>query len=162
MCYQPDNVQTVFNASTTGVAQETCRDLGHTSYSIAAAANAAETAILQGLDIYAADFDKRLAGSYEFHARLLIDDKTHVPLLCSGAPLSLHTAPTFEVGYAALALRRGLALPLTMQHIVASVRTMPNPVDAHMMVFETLTHGALPAPSIAARLSRPEREVAMP
>ncbi len=39
--------QTVFDAATNGVAQETCRDLGHTSYGIAATFNAGETARLQ-------------------------------------------------------------------------------------------------------------------
>lgn len=42
------NGQTVFNATTTGVTQETCRDLGHTEFGIAAAINAAETDYIQG------------------------------------------------------------------------------------------------------------------
>ena len=40
--------QTTFDASTSGVAQETCRDLGHTGYGIAATMGAAETAHIQG------------------------------------------------------------------------------------------------------------------
>jgi hypothetical protein len=39
--------QTVFNASTSGHCQETCRDEGHTGYGVAEAVNAAETAYLQ-------------------------------------------------------------------------------------------------------------------
>jgi hypothetical protein len=39
--------QTVFDAATSGVAQETCRDLGHTSYALAAASNFLETARAQ-------------------------------------------------------------------------------------------------------------------
>src|SRR5579872_952407 len=40
--------QTTFNSSVDGIAQETCRDFGHTEYSIAATTHAAETAHIQG------------------------------------------------------------------------------------------------------------------
>ncbi len=50
--------QSVFNSSTTNVAQETCRDLTHTEDSIAGTMNAAETDWIQGGNLY------QDAGSY--------------------------------------------------------------------------------------------------
>ncbi len=44
--------QSVFNSSTTNVAQETCRDLTHTEDSIAGTMNAAETDWIQGGNLY--------------------------------------------------------------------------------------------------------------
>ncbi len=44
--------ETVFNASVSGICQETCRDLGHTQMGIAGMINGAETAFIQGADLY--------------------------------------------------------------------------------------------------------------
>ena len=38
-----------------GLSQETCRDFGHTAYGIASLINVAETAFLQGINLYAGD-----------------------------------------------------------------------------------------------------------
>ena len=62
--------QNVFNATVDGIAQETCRDLEHTQMGLAAALNAAETARIQGLDLFA-EQAPRLAAGLEFHSRLL-------------------------------------------------------------------------------------------
>ena len=62
--------QTVFNASLDGLCQETCRDLGHTQMGLAAALNGAETAWLQGVDLYAQE-RTRITTAMEFHARLV-------------------------------------------------------------------------------------------
>src|SRR5262249_36539066 len=59
---------------TDGVSQETCRDLEHVQYGIAAAVNAAETAKIQGTDLYADTQTKggqRLLAAMEFHAGIL-------------------------------------------------------------------------------------------
>jgi hypothetical protein len=145
--------QTVFSNATSGVAQETCRDEGHTSYSVASTANAAETARLQGEDLWAGPgMATRLATALEFNARLLLPGAKSPPDLCSGRAVDAHAElPTYEVAYSALALRRGISMPTTLEHILASVRTNENPVDTHMMVFETLTHGGL-APGERAKL----------
>ena len=42
----------MFNASVSGICQETCRDLGHTQLGIAGMINGAETAFIQGVDLY--------------------------------------------------------------------------------------------------------------
>jgi hypothetical protein len=46
------NGQTVFNANVDGVCAETCRDFGHTQFAVASTFNAAETARIQGVDLY--------------------------------------------------------------------------------------------------------------
>jgi Alginate lyase len=52
-----------------GLAQETCRDLTHTGYGIAAIAHTAETTRLQGNDLLV-QFKDRLGKALEFHADL--------------------------------------------------------------------------------------------
>lgn len=46
------NGQTVFNSKVDGVSAETCRDFGHTQFAVASTFNAAETARIQGVDLY--------------------------------------------------------------------------------------------------------------
>lgn len=141
--------QEVFNASTSGVAQETCRDEGHTTYAIAATVNAAETAILQGEDPWSrADADARYAGAVEFNALLLLPGAVSPATLCSGRPVDVASGvrmPSYEVAHARLA-QRGLPTPSALEHILDSVRSNPDPVDPHMCVYETLTHGGGVAP----------------
>ena len=136
--------QVVFNASTSGVAQETCRDEGHTSYSVAATSNAAETALLQGLDVWSPAAE-RLATAFEFQATLLLPGATSPPTLCSGRAVDVGVGakmPTNEVAYNRLHNALGRDLPNVLSHISGSVRAPSNSgVDEHMMVFETLTHG---------------------
>jgi hypothetical protein len=68
------------------------------------------------------------------------------PDLCGGRPVSVAEYPSFEVALAALGGRRRVSLPNVLAHVLASVRTNANPVDSHMMVYETLTHGGVPPP----------------
>jgi hypothetical protein len=117
-----------------GLSQETCRDLGHVQLGFAAMINAAETAAIQGVDLYGLE-SKRLVAGYELHAQYLNGAK--VPASICGGKLSQATATeTWEVGYNEYANRLGLALPET-KAVVAQVR--PTGVN-HMMVWETLTH----------------------
>jgi len=133
------NGQTVFNNSVNGVSQETCRDFGHTEYSIAATMNAAETARIQGVDLYGSE-KPRLEATLEFHARYLLGNP--VPSSVCGGHVILVSHPTFEIGYNNYHNRQGDSLPLTLQWLTTGVRTQSVEVDHHMMVFETLTHGA--------------------
>ncbi len=133
------NGQTVFNNSVDGVSQETCRDFGHTEYSIAATMNAAETARIQGVDLYGSE-KPRLEATLEFHARYLLGNP--VPSSVCGGHVILVSHPTFEIGYNNYHNRLGDSLPLTLQWLLKGVRTQPVEVDHHMMVFETLSHGA--------------------
>lgn len=141
--------QTVFDASTSGVAQETCRDEGHTTYGVAATSNAAETAWAQGDAGLWDTFADRLAGAFEFNARLLLPGVKSPADLCGGTPVNVFQYPSYEVAFNALS-RRGAgkptpsphSMPFTLQHLNVTVRAMPDPVDPHMMVYESLTHGA--------------------
>ena len=135
----------VFNASVEGLAQETCRDAEHTQMGLAAAFNGAETASIQGLDLYAEE-GPRLSAGLEFHSRLLLGVKQPRFVCHDGVVVDANvTYPTFEVAYNALHNRLGLALPTTLTHLVENVRTLPQPVNRWMMQWETLTHGGSPA-----------------
>ena len=147
--------QVVYSAATSGVAQETCRDLGHTTYGVAATSNAAATALLQGVNLWAEE-ELRLATAFDFNARLMLPGVQSPKDLCGGAPVKVAEAPSFEVALSALSGRLGAGIPNVVLHVETSVRSNPNPVDAHMMVFETLTHGGVPhAPAPAAAAAAP-------
>ena len=125
-----------FNQSTftDGLAQETCRDLGHTQYGLAAIVNAAETARIQGVDLYASEA-KRITAGLEFHAKLL--NGAPVPsTLCGGTLNAVTPDPMWEIALNEFATRLGMTLPET-QHVVTRIR--PSGVDHHMQ-WETLTH----------------------
>jgi hypothetical protein len=129
---------TNLDASVDGISQETCRDLGHTGYGIAATMNAAETAHIQGGKLYEAE-EKRLVAALEFHAKLFLA-KEPVPKLVCGGKLNPGKGLTFAIGYNEYHNRLGIDLPMTkewLEHVSAE----PEPVDTHMIVFEALTHG---------------------
>lgn len=140
--------QVVFNASVDGVCQETCRDFGHTSFGIASTFNVLETARIQGVDLLSAQpslmMPQRLAAALEFHAHILRTNTTYTPLVCNGTKLSLALAPTFQVGYANMALRSGAALPWTLAHLQSDVWPMAVPAEMFMTQWEPLTHGGIP------------------
>jgi len=131
--------QPVFNSTVDGVAQETCRDLGHTSYGIAGATHAAETAYIQGDTLYEIEKD-RLAATLEFHANLMLIDSTSTPYYICKGTVKLGAGPTWVVGYNQLHNRLGMSLPKTEEFIGKVIDNEKVPVDPHMMVFETLTH----------------------
>lgn len=124
-----------------GLGQETCRDYGHLTGGFAAMVNGAETAHIQGVDLFALEA-KRLTAGFEFNAQYL--DGVPVPdWLCKGA-LKLQTNDTWEIGYNALANRLGAAMPHT-RAVVTKIR----PTGAnHHMVWESLTHAELDAPPL--------------
>jgi hypothetical protein len=120
-----------------GVCQETCRDLGHVQYGLAAMINAAETARIQGVDLYSEQATRIVAG-LEFHAQYL--DGVAVPSwLCGGTLTDVTPDPTWEIAYNEYATRLGRSLPET-EKLIATIR--PTQTDHHM-VWETLTHAAI-------------------
>jgi hypothetical protein len=136
------NGQTVFNASLNGVTQETCRDLGHTEYGIAATMNAAETAHIQGEKLFESEAP-RLAAAMEFNS--LIDSGASIPAdLCSEKNNTVHLNrlhATYVIGYNALHNRLGMPLPHTLDFIQKDVLVNQFPDDGgHMQIFEPLTH----------------------
>ena len=117
-----------------GLSQETCRDFGHVQYGFAAMTNAAETARIQGVNLYASEA-KRITAAYEFHAKYL--NGAAVPSwLCTGKLTAVSPDPMWEVGYNEYVNREGLALPATNTLIT---RIRPTSADHHM-IWETLTH----------------------
>jgi hypothetical protein len=131
--------QTTFDDTMNGVSAETCRDLGHTGYSIAAALAAAETAHIQGDKLYESE-QQRLIDSMEFHAHLLLK-KEPVPRTLCGGTIRYGHGYTFGIGYNEFHNRMGKPMPETRQWLDRLLE-VPEPVDDHMMVFEMLTHGA--------------------
>jgi hypothetical protein len=123
-----------------GLAQETCRDLGHTQLGFAGIINAAETARLQGVDLYG-EQAARLKAMLEFHAKLL--NGAPVPAdLCGGALNSVKAEPMWEIALNHFVTRRGESLPET-QKLVQTIR--PTATN-HQMDWETLTHASVGAP----------------
>ncbi|HEX7597342.1 MAG TPA: alginate lyase family protein, partial [Polyangia bacterium] len=117
-----------------GVCQETCRDLGHVQYGLAAMVNAAETARIQGVDLFSEE-ETRLQAGLEFHAGLL--NGGVVPAwLCGGTLAAVTPAPMWEIAYNAFANGLGQPMPET-KRLVQTIR--PTASDHHM-VWETLTH----------------------
>lgn len=134
--------QSIFNASVSGVCQETCRDMGHMQMGFAAFVNGAATAELQGLPLFARNAPRLLAAS-EFAAALQLNaTPAAVPpaLLCSGAPVELALMPTFEVAHAHFA-RLGLADTQTQRQLVRNVRPHADPTGCQMCLWESLSHG---------------------
>ncbi|MBB5078551.1 alginate lyase family protein [Nonomuraea endophytica] len=121
-----------------GLAQETCRDFGHTGWGIAAAVHVAETARHQGLDLYAEGKD-RLRHAMGFHAGLQLGEP--VPSWLCGGSVKPGLGPTFEVGFNALRNRMGIGMART-QRLVEQGR--PAGVS-HFLGWETLTHANNPA-----------------
>jgi hypothetical protein len=144
------NGQSVFNAGTSGVSQETCRDMQHVALGYAAIFNAATTASLQGTDLFT-PFQNRLTTAMEYYSRSLqgvtntsqsksFPVPSGFPGLCSGTYIPVLKG-FGERAYYAYHIRMGVALPQTLQHLVNDVRPKAVPDDAHDVIWETLTHG---------------------
>jgi hypothetical protein len=125
-----------------GITQETCRDrpgggtmgFGHAQYGVAAIINAAETARIQGVDLFTAEKD-RLVAFLELHAKYL--NGASASGLCNTAIAGVGSDPMWDIGYNAYANVLGVPLPETKK-LVESLR----PTGAtHHMAWETLTHG---------------------
>jgi hypothetical protein len=122
-----------------GFGQETCRDvtdMHHQEYGYAGLVAAAETAHIQGVDLYGEEKD-RIVAAFEFAAKYL--NGAPIPSwLCPGSGLTVSARGyNYEIGYNHYANRLGVPMPNT-QALLAKIR--PTGADHHM-VFETLTHG---------------------
>jgi hypothetical protein len=136
--------QTVYDDRVDGISQETCRDFGHAQYGISGALDAAETASIQGVDLYndvTSNARLRLMSALEFNARYLLANSTSVPSYVCNGTVALQVYPTDEIGYNNYHNRQGLDLPLTIQYLNQVIRQLANPTEYHIMVYETLSHG---------------------
>ena len=101
-------------------------------------AQVAETAWIQGVDLYA-EIQPRLVSAIEFHSALAVGDP--VPdWLCGGA-LAERLEPAPEIALSHYRDRRGVDLPRTSQ-LVAGDRPQP---ASNFYAWETLTHGGHPS-----------------
>jgi len=104
------NGQVIFDGDTTGVSQETCRDLKHTEDGIASTINAAETDYIQsqggyGVNLYtnaSIDAENRLVTSLNLMAGLESAASTAAPAsFCTqaGNKIKLGIGTTYAIGY---------------------------------------------------------------
>ena len=120
-----------------GLAQETCRDFGHTGWGLAAAVHVAETAWHQGIDLYGEQSERLTDGTY-FHTRYELG--TAAPSwLCDG-DLSLGLGATTEVVVNHFRNRRGHDMPTTQRYTEARRPAGAN----YFLAWETLTHANNP------------------
>jgi hypothetical protein len=75
------NGQTIYNTS--GITQESCRDFAHTSYGISSMSHVAETARIQGNDLWTTALGTRVRAATELHSPF--ETGTKIPMwLCNG------------------------------------------------------------------------------
>ena len=122
-----------------GLAQETCRDFTHTGYGISATAHIAETARIQGQDLYA-EVRERLRQALGFHAKFEVGAVAVPASLCGGS-VNLGLGPITEVGFNALHNRLGVAMTNT-QNLTEDQR--PAGTNNLFVAWETLTHANNP------------------
>ena len=116
-----------------GILQETARDSQHPALAFAGMVDGAETARLQGLDLYGEEA-KRIMAAMEFVAQYLPPNNAKPP-----ENLEFNTHPTWEIAYNEYHDRLGFSLP-KMAAVLAGVR--PTGVNHHMN-WETLTHAGM-------------------
>lgn len=117
------------------MATETCRDLEHNNYGVAAIINAAETAKLQGVDLYG-EQRERITKAMEFQTQYQ-NGKPVPPWLCDGELKYLGTNGTLDIGYNEYAVRESMVLPQTRQFLETTRPT----IGRFHYLWETLTHG---------------------
>jgi hypothetical protein len=156
--------QILFDPSMSGVQQETCRDFGHAQYSLSGSLDAAETAYIQGINLYQdlesitdsaqgtfnVNAQNRFTAALEFNAYYLLNNPVPPTGLCDLASQYQSVAnnsitktiyPVDEIGYNEYHNRLGINLPLTLQYLNTTIRQLPDPTEYHIMVYESLTHG---------------------
>jgi hypothetical protein len=121
-----------------GLSQETCRDFVHTGYGLTAIAHVAETARIQGDDLYP-QVKARLAAALELHASFELG--AAVPSWLCGGSVQKGLGPATEVAYNALGNRLGMSLPNT-KTLTQSRR--PAQTNVLFVGWDTLTHADNP------------------
>ncbi|MFJ8823617.1 alginate lyase family protein [Streptomyces sp. NPDC102467] len=133
----PQKLQTYWFGQKTfkdGLAQETCRNFKHASYSLAATSHIAETAWHQGLDLYG-EVKDRLAAALEFHSKYQLG--ATAPAWLCGGKVQRDMGPDTEVALSHLRGRLGMELPETEK---LTRQQRPEGTDDLFVAWETLTH----------------------
>jgi chitodextrinase len=139
-----------------GMTQETCRDMSHTVMGLEAMVNAAETARLQGIDLYG-EQQQRITAAYEYNAAFdnqYLTSGTWPAQPCGGRPGAASnqsgdgTGGTgyklgWEIAYNHYANRLGHPMPNTKLMID---RSRPSG-GANHTVWESLTHAGADLPT---------------
>lgn len=140
-----DNVSW-YTAVTTvdGIAEETCRDLSHIQYGFAALVNAAETALIQGVNLYG-EQKARIVAGLALNAGYWLAGSS-LPPPCAGADAANFKSnyiarPTWIVAYNEFADR--LKMPLPNVKSVIAQNTSPTADDTHHIQWEALTHAGI-------------------
>jgi hypothetical protein len=118
-----------------GLGQETCRDLGHLTFGFAPMLYTAETALIQGIDLYN-EQSRRIRAGLEYNAR--IQNGWSGDGICGGT-INRNMSETFEVGYNHYVNRKGASMPHTLAFILSKRPTN----RGHHIVWETMTHAEL-------------------
>jgi hypothetical protein len=122
-----------------GILQETARDSNHPTMAFASMVNAAETAYLQGVDLYKEE-GKRMMAAIEFEAQYVSPNNVPPP-----PNLTFGLNSTWEIAYNHFHNRMGFSLPR-----MATALPLARPSEGnHHVLWETLTHaetGAIGTP----------------
>ncbi|WP_257460851.1 DNRLRE domain-containing protein [Archangium lipolyticum] len=156
--------QTEFGtARVNGISMEACRDFGHATMSIASVSQAAETALIQGVDLYSEQETRLIAGA-EFMARYLVpyapDNNAQAtisvdPWFCArrsefvtkngqrvpNNTMEVQLLPTWEILYNHYGVRKGRSMPSTAA-LLPRVRAGGQATDLQMS-WESLTHAGV-------------------
>ncbi|USX52760.1 alginate lyase family protein [Lentzea sp. HUAS12] len=122
-----------------GLTQETCRDFAHTAYGLSAASHLAETAHIQGQDIWG-EIKDRMRHAWGLHTKY--QNGEPVPSWLCGGSYSRELGPTPEVSFNALNTRLGIAMANTK---IYTESNRPHATDNLFIAWETLTHAANPS-----------------
>jgi len=126
-----------------GLTQEMCRDLAHDAYGLSGFINAAETARIQGVDLYGdigSSAQARLTAAMEYILKYDPNGSYQpVPSGLCGGTLSGSAKGTFEIGYNQYHNRSGILLPNTLNYLN---KNRPLKGSMHFL-WETLSHGDL-------------------
>ena len=121
-----------------GITQETCRDFTHTGYGIASISSVAETALIQGQDLYP-EVGPRLQQALGFQSKYELG--AAVPSWLCGGSVNKGLGPVTEVGFNALHNREGIAMANT-QTLTEEKR--PQGTNDLFVAWETLTNADNP------------------
>ena len=128
-----------------GITSEVCRDLGHTQMQLASVAQGAETARIQGTDLFGPN-QERIIATYEFVARYV---NLYAPpnnaakvvavesWVCNGS-MDVDQLPTWEIAYNHYVTGEGVSMPRTTA-LIPTVRKYGSYTNLQM-AWETLTH----------------------
>lgn len=131
-----------------GHTQETCRDLEHSQMGLASTVYAAETAGLQGIDLYG-EQQERIMASAEYLAKYInrFPSKKSIevevePAMCGGR-LKTRDVPVWELVYNHYARRKGKSMPETrkVRDRIRGYSGNDRDVTTLQITWEALTHG---------------------